>query len=86
MADVTVTYQKTGPWSIVSVRDQGTGMAPETLERLFEPFVQDETGLGHTHGGLGLGLAFARATVQAHGGEIYAGESSTLEVTLDIYA
>ena len=58
--------------AVILVRDQGTGMAPETLERLFEPFVQDETGLGRTHGGLGLGLALVKGLMTLHGGTVSA--------------
>jgi signal transduction histidine kinase len=61
-----------GGLAVISVRDQGTGMAPEILERLFEPFVQDETGLGRTHGGLGLGLALVKGLITLHGGTVSA--------------
>ena len=57
---------------VLRVDDSGPGIAPDLLPELFEP------GAGKWKDGLGLGLAFARATVQAHGGEIYAGESPTL--------
>jgi signal transduction histidine kinase len=48
----------------VAVRDTGCGIAPETLARIWEPYVT------HKVGGTGLGLAIARQTVTAHGGAV----------------
>ncbi len=58
--------------ALVQVRDDGAGIAPETLSELFEPFVQAETSLDRSHGGLGLGLALAKNLVELHGGEVRA--------------
>jgi CheY-like chemotaxis protein len=58
---------------VVEVTDTGLGFIPEAAERIFQPF--EQAGLGHDHrlGGLGLGLAIARAIVDLHGGKIRAG-------------
>lgn len=53
-------------WCIVTVRDTGTGLAPEITDRIFEPFVTTKE-TGH-----GLGLSTCRRVVQAHGGVITA--------------
>jgi PAS domain S-box-containing protein len=53
----------------VSVRDNGAGIAPALLQRLFQPFVQADTSLDRGRGGLGLGLALVRRLVELHGGK-----------------
>jgi CheY-like chemotaxis protein len=64
--------------ALITVRDDGVGIAPEMLHRLFEPFVQAPQTLDRTRGGLGLGLAMAAGLVNLHGGSIRA-ESAGLE-------
>lgn len=56
----------------VEIRDHGPGIEPAWLSQVFEPFVQlGQGGTEHAQGGgLGLGLAIARACLQAHGGEL----------------
>ncbi len=56
----------------ISVRDAGLGIAPEMLERIFEPFFQQPAARASSSGGLGLGLTIARNLVQLHGGTIAA--------------
>jgi nitrogen fixation/metabolism regulation signal transduction histidine kinase len=51
---------------VVSVRDNGCGMPPERLARIWDPYVT------YKQGGTGLGLAIARQTVDAHGGRVEA--------------
>jgi signal transduction histidine kinase len=60
---------KTG-WLETRVRDEGIGIKPEDLERLFKPFQQIDTGLARGHEGTGLGLAICKRLVTAMGGEI----------------
>jgi len=59
-------------FAVLSVRDQGIGMDPDTLERLFEPFILDELELGRAQGGLGLGLALVKGLATVHGGTVSA--------------
>jgi len=53
-----------------TVWDNGIGIAPEDLERLFQPFVQLDSGLTRQYPGTGLGLALVRRLVNLHGGSI----------------
>jgi signal transduction histidine kinase len=55
----------------VEVADTGDGIEPTVGERLFEPFVQGPSRAEGKTGSAGLGLAIARAIVEAHGGEIW---------------
>lgn len=57
----------------VEVADHGPGIRPEDRERVFEEFYRRDTPGGE--GGVGLGLAIARAIVEAHGGTIWATET-----------
>jgi signal transduction histidine kinase len=60
----------TGMVEIV-VRDTGTGMAPETLRRIFDPFFSTKTGPDSSgKGGTGLGLSMCRDIIEAHQGRI----------------
>ena len=54
----------------VSVADRGPGIPPDRLDRVFDPFTRLEESRNRDTGGIGLGLALARAIVRDAGGEI----------------
>jgi PAS domain S-box-containing protein len=57
---------------LVEVRDDGTGIDPALLPRIFELFVQGTQDAARAEGGLGLGLTLVKQIVQLHGGEVEA--------------
>ena len=56
----------------VTVRDNGIGMDPEVIQRMFDPFEQGNRSFESRFGGLGLGLAISKSLAQAHGGTLTA--------------
>ncbi len=56
----------------VRVADDGTGIAADLLPHVFEPFVQGDTSLSRSRGGLGIGLTLVRELVTLHGGTVQA--------------
>jgi CheY-like chemotaxis protein len=84
---IGVRVGRDGDDAIVSVADDGAGIAPEHLPTVFEMFTQVDTGLDRSHGGLGIGLAIAKRLVELHGGTIEAaspgaGRGSTFTVRI----
>ena len=72
---------------VVRVRDDGIGMEPETLEHVFDLFMQADRTLDRSRGGLGIGLTLVRRLVELHGGTVEAhsaglGQGSELVVRL----
>jgi len=56
--------------AVVTVDDDGPGMAEDELEKVFQPFYRVEGSRSRETGGVGLGLAVVRSIVRAHGGEV----------------
>jgi PAS domain S-box-containing protein len=69
---VGVSAQAVGDEVELRVADTGIGIAPESLESVFELFHQLEPGAGVAHGGLGIGLALVRRLCALHGGSVRA--------------
>ncbi len=93
-SDTTVTLtarpsnpQAEGPQEIIfTVEDQGRGIAPEKLDRIFDRFQQGDASDSRALGGTGLGLALCRSIVEQHHGRIWAestlGSGSRFQFTL----
>lgn len=60
-----------GPAALISVEDEGSGIAPEDVPRLFQKFYQVEDDFTGQVDGAGLGLALSKRIVEAHGGSIW---------------
>jgi signal transduction histidine kinase len=79
---IRVTTRATDRDVVLAIADTGTGMSPETLKRLFEPFFTT----GADRGGTGLGLAICRSIVERMGGTIAISSElhhgTTVEVSL----
>jgi len=61
-----------GPEVVVEIQDNGIGIAPEFLPRIFDLFAQAERGLDRSQGGLGVGLTVCKQIVEMHGGTVVA--------------
>ncbi|MDD5704104.1 MAG: ATP-binding protein, partial [Dehalococcoidales bacterium] len=58
--------------AVISVADEGVGIAPEDLNHLFDRFFRAKSNSGNQVIGTGLGLPISRAIIEAHGGRIWA--------------
>ena len=74
---------------VVSVSDEGIGIAQEMRSRIFEPFEQADGASDRTYGGLGLGLAITKKLVELHGSNLQVtsetGHGSQFSFTLPLY-
>jgi two-component system, OmpR family, sensor histidine kinase CpxA len=61
-----------GPEAVVRVADCGSGVPPDALEKLFQPFYRLDDDRGRQTGGVGLGLAITERAVRFHGGRVAA--------------
>mgnify|MGYP003376077527 FL=1 len=68
--EVTTSLSREGQWAVVSIHDNGPGIAPEVLPTVFERFTRAEASRYRKSGekSTGLGLAIVQAVVGAHGG------------------
>jgi signal transduction histidine kinase len=83
---VEISLSLEGEDYLLSIGDQGIGIAEEHLETIFGSFEQVNKGNTRSHGGTGLGLSISRSLVRMHGGELSVrsalGEGSTFVVKI----
>ena len=71
-SEIFLRTWRDGNQAVLTVRDDGSGMAPDLLPHVFELFAQGERALDRGQGGLGIGLTVTRNLIQMHDGEIVA--------------
>ena len=86
---VTVSVGREEGQAMIQVADDGVGIAPELLPRVFEPFTQADSSLSRPSGGLGLGLALVKGLVEMQGGSVSAasdglGKGAAITITLPL--
>jgi CheY-like chemotaxis protein len=69
---IWLDVEQTGDDIVVRVRDEGLGIAPEMLDRVFDLFVQADASPSRSQGGLGIGLTLVRRLVELHEGSVTA--------------
>lgn len=88
---VHVSAEVSGDEARIAIRDEGIGISPEMLGSIFDLFVQADSALARSKGGMGIGLPLAKSLAELHGGRIDAssggiGHGSTFTVHLPICA
>ena len=82
-ARLAVSVERDGASAVVRIADNGPGIAPEKLDRIFQPFLSTKTK------GMGLGLAICREIVEAHAGRLevdsQVGEGTTFTMRVPLY-
>ncbi len=86
---VGLIVERNGGEAVIRVRDTGIGIAAEQLPRIFDMFMQADTSLERSAGGLGIGLTLVKSLVELHGGTVQAfsagaGQGSEFVVRLPI--
>ncbi len=86
---VELQMRAEGSCALVEISDNGAGISPELLPRVFELFVQGERTLDRSLGGLGIGLSVAKQLIEMHGGKVAAvsaglGRGATFQLWLPL--
>lgn len=68
--EIRLSSEQVGGEAVIRVRDNGMGIAPDLLPKVFDMFVQGKSAAAHVEGGLGIGLTLVRELVVLHGGRV----------------
>jgi PAS domain S-box-containing protein len=74
---IRLTSEREGNEIVVRVQDNGIGIAPAMLPRIFDMFVQADRSLERTQSGLGIGLTLVKRVAEMHGGSVEARSEGT---------
>lgn len=90
-AAITVRVERVGEDAVMTVADEGHGIAVQDLPRVFELFFQSKQAVDRPYGGLGIGLTLVKRLVELHGGRIEAssaglGQGAAFTVRLPLVA
>jgi CheY-like chemotaxis protein/two-component sensor histidine kinase len=90
---ISLIVERQGSDALIHVKDNGIGISPQMLPRIFGMFQQLDRSLGHSQGGLGIGLTLVKRLVQMHGGSVEAqsegpgkGSEFTMRLPLQVNA
>jgi two-component system sensor histidine kinase CpxA len=84
-SSIDIDLKKLGGMAEICVRDYGPGVPAEALPRIFDPFYRVDSDRNRVSGGLGLGLAIARRSVELHKGKLTARNANPgLLVAIDL--
>jgi signal transduction histidine kinase/ActR/RegA family two-component response regulator len=87
--EIKVRSAVDGADALIEITDNGVGISPELLPRIFDLFVQSDRTLDRAQGGLGIGLAVVKRLIEMHGGRVAAysdgiGKGSSFEIRLPL--
>jgi signal transduction histidine kinase len=68
--EARVSLASSADEAVVEIADNGPGLVPEELERVFQPFYRSQPARTLDVGGVGLGLSLSRSIARAHGGDV----------------
>ncbi|WP_048133713.1 PAS domain S-box protein [Methanosarcina sp. 2.H.A.1B.4] len=85
---IDVISKQENDLAIITVRDTGIGISEDSLDKIYNPFIQIDSSLSRTFEGTGLGLTLVKKYVEMHGGNIYVeskiGEGSSFRFELPV--
>ena len=89
--EISLTAEQDGDWLKIAVADNGIGISPNGITRIFDLFAQAEHAPDRAQDGLGIGLSLVKSLVELHGGQVRVssagvGAGSSFEVALPVLA